>query len=101
MEMTEEEYLRALERERKLYMWCLERWGGCTAQDAKDQASRKYPYQPPDAPFRGLIMHDSAWHHAMYRIHGNCYWIDHPELAQPPKEYNREYERLGSNEDAS
>ncbi|WP_218026967.1 hypothetical protein [Nocardia vaccinii] len=55
--------------------------------EAESSAVRRYPYEQPDAPYRGLIFHDEAWHWAMARIHGERYAHEHPELAEPPAEY--------------
>ena len=94
MEMSEEEYRHGLECERKLYAWCLERWGGCSAEDAEQRAAQFYCYKPPDARSRVLVFHRPAWDWAMFHIHGDGYWRTRPELAQPPAEYDREYERI-------
>jgi hypothetical protein len=48
----------------------------------------RYPYEASDAPYRGLVFHDVAWHWAMLKIHQDPYWLAHPELASPPAEYN-------------
>ncbi|MET7733975.1 hypothetical protein ABZT02_21770 [Streptomyces sp. NPDC005402] len=38
-------------------------------------------------PYRGLVLHDEAWHWAMSRIHGEWYPVEHPELAAPCPAY--------------
>ncbi|MBH5335728.1 hypothetical protein IHE55_13345 [Streptomyces pactum] len=87
MTWTEEEYVSYLAAERRAYAWVMRRYGGLTATAAGVAAVEWYPYEPPDAPYRGLVFHDEAWHWAMSAIHGDLYMVDHPELAFPCAEY--------------
>lgn len=87
MGWTEEEYVAYLAQERRAYAWVMRRYGGLTATRAGVEAVEHYPYEPADAPFRGLVFHDEAWHWAMSRIHGDRYMVDRPELAAPCEEY--------------
>ncbi|MFF9480066.1 hypothetical protein [Streptomyces sp. NPDC014733] len=87
MTWTEAEYHACLAGERQLYAWVLHRYGDRTPEEAQTAALGRYPYEPAGAPLRGLIFHDEAWHWAMLTLHGECYWIRHPELAGPPPEY--------------
>jgi hypothetical protein len=57
------------------------------AAQAEVAAQECYPYEASDVPFRGLIFHDHSWHWAMLAIHGGSYWVEHPELLDPPPEY--------------
>lgn len=84
---TEAEYLEILRTERRLYAWVMHRHGGLTQTQAETAALARYPYETAEAPFRGLIFHDPAWHWAMSALHGQSYWSEHPELAQPSAEY--------------
>jgi hypothetical protein len=61
----EEEYLHYLKAERALYAWCLLRVGGIPADEATARADTRFPYEPPDKPYRGLIHHAGAWEIAM------------------------------------
>jgi hypothetical protein len=58
---------------------------------AETAALERYPCEAADAPFRGLIFHDRAWHWAMLAIYGDYYWTEQPELAK----LSPEYEALG------
>ena len=84
---TEEEYAQCLEGERRRYRWVMQRYGNLDAIQAEAAAQKRYPFEPGDAPFRGLVFHDEAWQWAMREIHGDRYWIAHPHLAEPPAEY--------------
>lgn len=86
-EDEEEEYLRYLEGERRAFAWVLRTYGTLDPHRARDESLKRYPYQPPDAPFRGLIFHDEAWHWAMLHLQGEGYWRTRPDLAHPPQEY--------------
>ncbi|WP_067673757.1 hypothetical protein [Nocardia miyunensis] len=83
----EGEYLDYLWGERHRFAWVMRRYGGLAQVEAESSALRRYPYEQADAPHRGLIFHDEAWHWAMLGIHGERYAHEHPELAQPPAEY--------------
>ncbi|MQY21874.1 hypothetical protein NRB20_49870 [Nocardia sp. RB20] len=65
----------------------MRRYGGLAQVEAESSALRRYPYEQSDEPYRGLILHDEAWHWAMLRIHGEGYPQEHPELVEPPAEY--------------
>jgi hypothetical protein len=83
----EDEYAEYPHGERRCFAWVMRRYGGCTPAQAETAALERYPYEPNDAPFRGFIFHDHSWHWAMLAIHGNFYWVEHPELRDPPPEY--------------
>jgi hypothetical protein len=85
--VTEDEYVAYLRDERRLFAWCMRHHGGRTPDEAEAEARERYPYEPADAPFRGLIFHDEAWHWAMLRLHGELYWLARPELRTPPPDY--------------
>ena len=61
----EVDYLRYLKADRALYAWCLSRVGGVPADEAATRAEARLPYEPPDAPYRGMIHHAGAWEIAM------------------------------------
>lgn len=84
---TEHAYRRTLEAERRSFAWVLRTYGGQTPARARAEALARYPYEPPGAPYRGLIFHDEAWHWAMLHLHGEGYWRDRPDLARPPGAY--------------
>jgi hypothetical protein len=83
----EGEYLEYLRDERARYAWVLRTHGGVPAAEADEAAERRYPYEPPDAPFRGLIFHDEAWHWAMLELEGEDYTVRRPELIAPSEAY--------------
>lgn len=83
----EVEYLEYLRAERARYAWALRTHGGVPAAQADEAAERRYPYEPPDAPHRGLIFHDEAWHWAMLELEGEDYAVLRPELVAPPEAY--------------
>ena len=91
---TEEEYLEYLNAERRSFAWCLEKYGDRSPEAAKSEAEDFYAYEASDAPFRGLVFHDLAWHWAMLRIYGDGYWRKHPDLEHPSEEYIRFDESL-------
>jgi len=84
---SEAEYLDCLRSERRGYAWVMRHHGGLTPSQARAAALERYPYEPDDAPFRGLVLHDEAWHWAMSVIHGDRYMVELPGLAQPSVEY--------------
>ncbi|WP_275461112.1 hypothetical protein [Streptomyces noursei] len=87
MTWTETEYLEILHGERRRYAWVMRRYGALADAEAGAAALRNYPYEPSDAPYRGLVFHDEAWHWAMSVIHGERYPVEHPALLQPSPEY--------------
>jgi hypothetical protein len=87
MTWNEEEYVKNLRAERRRYAWVMQRHGGLTPAQAQAAALEHYPYEASDAPHRGLVFHDEAWHWAMLEIHNSLYWVEHPELAEPSAEY--------------
>jgi hypothetical protein len=86
----EEEYVRYLAAERRGYAWVLQRYGGRSPRRAEEEAVEVYAYEPPDAAYRGLVFHETAWHWAMNSVFGARYATEHPELAFPSEEYERE-----------
>jgi hypothetical protein len=91
---NEEDYVAYLNAERKLFAWCLEKYGQHSATKAEDEALSFYPYEPTSDSHRGLVFHDEAWHWAMLKVHGAMYWKEHPELQSPSEDYKRESKKL-------
>ena len=91
---TEAEYLAYLSAERQLYAWVLRELGQWDASRAEAEALAFYGDEAPDAPNRGLVFHDEAWHWAMLRLHGNGYWWTRPGLQTPSLAYCQLSERL-------
>ncbi|CAL9380306.1 hypothetical protein SUDANB176_01047 [Streptomyces sp. enrichment culture] len=87
MTWSEAEYLEYLQSERRAYAWVMRRYGGSTPAEAWEAALECYPYEPPDAAYRGLVFHDEAWHWAMLALYGDRYTVEHPELVHPPSAY--------------
>ncbi|RCG17635.1 hypothetical protein DQ392_17475 [Streptomyces reniochalinae] len=87
MVWSEAEYLGCLRSERRGYAWVMRHHAGLTSAEAREAALERSPYEPQDAPCRGLIFHDEAWHRAMVAIHGDRYVGEHPELADPSSDY--------------
>ena len=87
MTWSEENYVAYLTAERRRYAWTLQHQGAYPPPQAEAEALARYPYEPPDAPYRGLIFHDEAWHWAMLHLHGENYWTTHPDLTDPPPAY--------------
>lgn len=87
MTWSEGEYVEYLRGERRRYAWVMRRHGGMTEPAAWAAALGCYPYEAGDAPYRGLVFHDEAWHWAMLAIHGERYTVEHPELVEPSAEY--------------
>ncbi|WP_329468281.1 hypothetical protein [Streptomyces sp. NBC_01431] len=87
MTWNEAEYLDCLQSERRSYAWVMQHHGGLAPKEAREAALECYPYEPAEAPYRGLIFHDEAWHWAMLAIHGDRYVVEHPELAHPSPDY--------------
>lgn len=87
MKWSEVDYLDCLQSERRGYEWVMQHHGGLTQAQAREADLERYPYEPDDAPYRGLVFHDEAWHWAMQALHGDRYMVEHPELAHPSPEY--------------
>lgn len=87
MAWSEEAYVEYLAGERRRFAWVMQRHGGRSAAQAAAAALERYPYEASDEPYRGLIFHDEPWHWGMLAIHGDAYWVKHPELAQPSADY--------------
>ncbi|MFJ2639840.1 hypothetical protein [Streptomyces sp. NPDC087511] len=87
MTWNETEYLDCLLSERRAYAWVMRQHGGLAPKEAREAALERYPYQPAEVPYRGLIFHDEAWHWAMLAIHGEWYVREHPELVHPSADY--------------
>ena len=60
----EQEYVAYLENERANYAWTLQHYGDMSADEAVEAALASYPYEPPDAPYRGLHFNKEAWYWA-------------------------------------
>ncbi|MCX4966761.1 hypothetical protein OHA98_18350 [Streptomyces sp. NBC_00654] len=88
MTWSEEEYAAYLRDERRRYAWVMRRYGNLSPAESRAAAEERYAYEPADAPFRGLVFHDEAWHWAMLALHGERYWTDRPESADAPPEYD-------------
>jgi hypothetical protein len=84
---SEAQYLDLLDSERRSYAWVMQQHGGLAPTEAAEAALERYPYEPAEAPHRGLIFHDEAWHWAMLTIHGDHYVVEHPELVHPSPDY--------------
>ncbi|MEV7468342.1 hypothetical protein AB0O20_17840 [Streptomyces kronopolitis] len=87
MTWSEGGYLDSLDSERLGYAWVMHHHGGLTPAEATDAALERYPYEPDDAPRRGLVFHDEAWYWAMLAIHSDRYVVERPELVDPSPEY--------------
>ncbi|MFI6037419.1 hypothetical protein ACIBBD_25240 [Streptomyces sp. NPDC051315] len=87
MTWSEAEYVDCLEGERRRYAWVMRRYGGLTPPESWAAALDRYPYEPAAEPYRGLVLHDEAWHWAMLTLHGDRYPVDRPDLASPSAEY--------------
>ncbi|MFG2379360.1 hypothetical protein [Streptomyces avermitilis] len=86
MTWSEVEYLQCLESERRGFAWVMRWHGQLTATEAWEAAVAHYPYEPGDAPYRGLVFHDEAWHWAMLALHGDRYPVERPGLVEPSAE---------------
>lgn len=93
-EWDETDYCKTLEHGRKMYAWCLVQLNGIDAAEAKARAEKRYPYQAPGTPYRGIIFHEDSFHIAMLDTHGNCYWVNKPELLEHKRAFDEESERL-------
>ncbi len=91
---TEEEYASYLEAERHLYAWALQRYGEFSEAAALSEAEARYPYEPSSAEFRGHIFHWTSWFLAMEKIHGEFFYVDHPELEEESDEFRDEAARV-------
>ena len=91
---TEEEYVSYLRSERRLYAWCLIRYGGKSKNEAASLAEAFYEYEEPGDPYRELVFHDEAWHWAMLKVLGEGYWMVNPGWETPNAEYRAEALRI-------
>ncbi|WP_432174294.1 hypothetical protein [Streptomyces sp. Tue6028] len=80
-------YDECLRAEREAYAWVMRSHGRMTRSQAGEAALRRYPYEPAGTPCRGLMFHDEAWHWAMLDLEGPQYWVNRPDLLDPPEEY--------------
>ena len=81
----EADVLECLEHERHMFAWTLTRCAGLAPDLAVQEALSLYSYKPPGDPERELMelrFHDSPWHLAMLRIHGDGYWWSDPMTAR-------------------
>ena len=72
-----------------MYSWCLVHYGNYSDVEALKESESFYKYQPP-GEYRGLVFHDEAWHCAMLKVFGECYWKLRPDLGSPCPEYEKE-----------
>lgn len=86
----EQAYALDLAHQRHMFAWCLVVYGHLTPTDAADAAMARYPCEPEDAPFRGMMFHLEAWDWAMLHLFGETYWQRHPELKDQSPEYAAE-----------
>ncbi|MCX4763748.1 hypothetical protein OG562_22835 [Streptomyces sp. NBC_01275] len=86
-EWSEAEYCSYLQNERRCYAWVMRRYGRMPLAESWAAALAWYPYEPSEAPYRGLVFHDEAWHWAMCALHGERYPVERPELVEPSDEY--------------
>jgi len=86
----EAEYQELLASERHMFAWVLVRYGGVAQNRAEELARERYPSEPADAPYRGHVFHDEAWHWGMLALRGEGYWVADPSLESPPSEYRAE-----------
>jgi hypothetical protein len=84
---SETQYTEYLNDERRLFAWCLVKYGAVHPAEAQNAAERRYPYESADDPYRGHIFHDEAWHWAMLHIFGAGYWRTRPHFKSPSPEY--------------
>jgi hypothetical protein len=94
---AEEEYLKYLNDERKLYAWVLKNYGNFDADTARTEANEFYNFEERGTSHRGLVFHDLAWHWAMLKIHGEQYWLNEPGLETPSEDYELESIKLDEN----
>jgi hypothetical protein len=92
----EDEYLSYLDAERRLFAWCLVRFGRYSQVDAAKRANARYPYESSQEPYRWVMFHNLAWDWAMLELYGSGYWRSSPELAQPSDQYREKSDRLHS-----
>ncbi|MCE9566688.1 MAG: hypothetical protein K8U57_32090 [Planctomycetes bacterium] len=90
---NEAEYNRYLANERRLFAWCIVRFGNHTSEEAERKALDRYPYEGPTEPHRGLVFHNLSWDWAMTELFGDCYWVHRPDLAGQLEQWRLEFER--------
>ena len=84
-EFSDEEYKDYLFAERRGYVWALVNYGNFSQETAEQMALNFYRLEPRNE--NELAFHDMAWHWAMLKIFGSNYWIDRPDLLNPPFDY--------------
>jgi hypothetical protein len=87
-------YVAHLANERSLYAWCLVHHGSFSPEEAMNEATAFYAYEPADHPYRGLIFHAEAWHYAMVKLFGARYWLTHSDYQSASADYHAEARRL-------
>jgi len=90
---NEAEYTQYLADERRLFAWCLVRFGKVTPEEAERKAHDRYPYEGPTEPYRSLVFHNLSWDWAMMELFGHGYWVNRPELAGQLAQWRLEFER--------
>ena len=90
----EAEYIIYLLHERRLYAWCLQKFGSVAVEEAYREAGELYKYHPFGIEARESIFEEEAWHWAMSKLYGNYYFETHPSLAHPNAAYRRESDRI-------
>lgn len=91
---VEAEYIIYLLHERRLFAWCLMRYGEFDVAEAYREAAKLYPYYSAIQMDREDVFHEEAWHWAMVKLFGNNYTKEYPTLAHPPYEYQEESDRI-------
>lgn len=97
----EAEYLFNLQLERQMFAWCLMEYGNIDDAKAKALAEVRYPFEPPEKPYRGAVFHDSSWHWAMIELHGQNYWIANPALEKEPDDYVQRLQQVSKTLDTN
>jgi hypothetical protein len=87
------EYREYLERERRLFAWCLVRFGGIDPETAGQKALERYPYEIPGTPYRGMIFHELSFDWAIDALFGKHYNVVRPELMPTIEQWREEFER--------
>lgn len=90
----EAEYITYLLHERRLFAWCLMRYGEIETAVAYREALTFYPYKPIVQTKRETVFEEEAWHWAMIRIFGTSYSQNAPQMIHPPHAYHEESDRI-------